>query len=93
MVARYDGERRVVSGWISHTDARKPPHEIEWELGGRSEFSGRFEPKYAQKGIYEVGKDARKLRATRDATQTPRPKAFESPEGKELVLQEFVRVK
>ena len=92
-VAKYDGERHVVSGWITHADARKTPHEIEWELGGRSEFSGRFEPKYAQKGIFEVGKDTLKLCATRDATQSPRPAAFESPVGKELVLQEFVRVK
>jgi uncharacterized protein (TIGR03067 family) len=92
-VSMFDGNNQGASGWITHVDFSRKPPQLEWELGGRSEFSGRFEPKYAQKGIFEVTKDTLRICITRDATQTPRPTAFESPAGKELVLQELVRIK
>lgn len=92
-VAMFDGDNQTVSGRITGVNRTKTPHEFEWVSGGRSEFSGRFEPKYVQKGIFEVKKDTLRLCFTRDSRDTPRPAAFASPEGKELVLDEFVRVK
>lgn len=92
-VAMFDGENQTVAGRITGVDLTKTPHEFEWVAGGRSEFSGRFEPKYVQKGIFEAKKDTLRLCFTRDSRDTPRPAAFASPEGKELVLDEFVRIK
>ena len=89
----YDGENQVAAGRITKVNADKKPKQIDCTIAGRSEFSGKFEPEYSQEGIFEVGKKTMKMCLSRDAKNGPRPTEFASPEGKDLILEEFERIK
>jgi uncharacterized protein (TIGR03067 family) len=92
-ISIYDGKAQVVAGRITRVDAGKRPRRIDCVLAGRSEFDGRFAPEYAQEGIFEVGKGRLKMCRSRDPKEEKRPAEFASPAGKDLVLEEFERIK
>ena len=89
----YDGKAQVAAGRITKVDPDKKPRQIDCVLAGRSEFDGRFAPEYAQEGIFEASKDKLKMCRTRNAKEGKRPTEFASPADKDVVLEEFERIK
>lgn len=89
----YDGENQVAAGRITKVKADKKPKQIDCVIAGRNEFSGRFAPEYTQEGIFEVSKKKLKVCLSRNAKDGPRPTEFVSPKDKDLVLEEFERIK
>jgi uncharacterized protein (TIGR03067 family) len=92
-VSIFDGDRPVVTGRITKVELEKKPMQIDCVLAGRSAFDGRFAPEHAQEGIFEVTRDGLKMCRSRDAKAESRPTEFRSPADKDLVLEEFERIK
>src|SRR5262249_10959901 len=92
-MAVYDRENQVAAGRITKVDTEKKPKQIDCIIAGRSEFDGRFAPEYAQGGIFELTEDRLKMCLSRDAKAGPRPTELVSPADKDLVLEEFKRIK
>lgn len=85
----HDGERKVAEGRFLVAGAGDPPGALDRRIAGRSEFSGRFEPVYRQKGLARVEGDRLTLCFARDPDD-PRPDKLAAPAA-EGVVREVLR--
>ncbi len=86
----YQEDRAVVQGTFLQSDPPGITHAVDRNVASRSEFSGKFEPVYRQKGLVRFEKDRLTMIFAREPGDN-RPKEFHPKDAKGMVCEVLKR--